>query len=121
MVIVPPIPIRLLVVIVAFSKIHVVAMRVVFPLVVVNDLAVPPVVVMVIGVINARVHRATRHEYGKSYRRSERKRAELPFQRSHPLSFRVETYCRNALLRQIPIPSKGLFATMKSCPRATRK
>jgi hypothetical protein len=58
--IVPPVPVGLLVGIVTFFEIHVVAVRAMFPLVVVNDfVTVPSVVVAVAPIVDASVNSAT--------------------------------------------------------------
>src|SRR5580658_5218526 len=75
---VPPVPVRLLIGIVALVEIHMIPMRVVLPPVVVNRLTAPHVIVPVIRIVDAHARLASRREQRSNERRREQNQSELP-------------------------------------------
>lgn len=58
---VPPVPVFLLVSRAALVEVLMVAVSIVFPILVVDNLSAPRVVVVIVGVIDPRMYRATSH------------------------------------------------------------
>jgi hypothetical protein len=76
-VVVTPVPVGLLVAIVTLVEIHMIPMGVVFPLAVVNDFAIPVMVIMVVRVVVAGVHGATGQKHWKGKGRCEYRPCQL--------------------------------------------
>jgi hypothetical protein len=71
--IVPPGPVILLVRFVAMLEVLVLAMGVVLPLLVIDGLSAPGMVIVVVGIVNSRMHGATGHEDRRNASRGEQK------------------------------------------------
>lgn len=80
---VAPVPIVPFLVVATLVEVSVISVGVMFPLVVVNDLAIPPVIIVIIRIVDARMHRAAGGEYGERAHSREQNRSDLPEQLAH--------------------------------------